>query len=127
MDILVAEDDSDIADLIAHYLRKSGWSPHVVASGVDALAYARNNPVDVAILDVVMPGLSGLEVCRALRSDPTTAAIPIIIVTALLEEADRRIALELGIDAYIGKPFSPNELVARIRAVDDRSKLHDPP
>jgi DNA-binding response OmpR family regulator len=124
--ILVAEDDRDIADLIAHYLRKSGWQPHVVATGTEALAYARSNPTDLAVLDVMMPGLSGLEVCRALRGDRETAAIPIIMVTARAEESDRIAGLELGADDYIAKPFSPNELVARVKALMRRSKLNEP-
>ena len=117
MQILVAEDDRDIADLIAHYCRKAGWATHVAASGDVALAYARQHHVDAVILDLMLPGLSGLEVCRALRADAATAAIPIIMVTARTEERDRIAGLDLGADDYLAKPFSPNELVARIRAV----------
>ena len=106
--------DRDIADLIALYVRKAGWEPHVVASGSDALIYAQSNPVDALVLDVMMPGMSGLEVCRTLRADKTTAVIPIIIVTARAEETDRILGLDLGADDYIAKPFSPNELIARL-------------
>ncbi len=120
MHILVAEDDRDIADLIALYVRKAGWEPHLVASGSDALTYARANTVDALVLDVMMPGMSGLEVCRTLRADKTTAAIPIIIVTARAEETDRILGLDLGADDYIAKPFSPNELIARLRALTRR-------
>jgi DNA-binding response OmpR family regulator len=120
MHILVAEDDRDIADLIALYIRKAGWDPHVVSSGSEALAYARANPVDALVLDVMMPGMSGLEVCRTLRTDKTTAAIPIIIVTARADETDRILGLDLGADDYIAKPFSPNELIARLRALTRR-------
>jgi len=126
MHILVAEDDRDIAELIARYLKKAGWEPHVAAAGDDALAYARANPVDVAILDVMLPGMSGLEVCRALRADRTTAALPIIMLTARAEEADRVIGLDIGADDYVAKPFSPNELVARVRALVRRSRRHEP-
>jgi DNA-binding response OmpR family regulator len=119
--ILVAEDDRDIADLIAHYIQKSGWHPHVARSGDEALAYARKQPLDVAILDVMLPGMSGLEVCRLLRADRHTAMLPIIMVTARAEETDRIIGLEIGADDYISKPFSPNELVARIRALVRRT------
>jgi two-component system alkaline phosphatase synthesis response regulator PhoP len=126
MHILVAEDDRDIADLIAHYLQKAGWQAHVVASGRDALAYAREQPVDLVILDLMMPGMSGLEVCRALRAEPSTADLPIIIVTARAEETDRIIGLEIGADDYVAKPFSPNELVARIRALLRRSHRAEP-
>jgi DNA-binding response OmpR family regulator len=122
VNILVAEDDRDIADLIAHYIERSGWTAHIVASGDEALAQARQQPFDVVILDVMLPGMSGLEVCRALRHDRATNAIPIIMVTARGEEADRIIGLDIGADDYIAKPFSPNELVARIRAVVRRSK-----
>ena len=117
MQILVAEDDRDIADLIAHYLHKQGWRAHVVSAGDEALAYAKRQTVDVVVLDVMLPGLSGLEVCRALRSDPATEAIPIIMVTARADETDRILGLDIGADDYLPKPFSPNELVARVRAL----------
>jgi DNA-binding response OmpR family regulator len=126
VNILVAEDDRDIADLIAHYLQRSGWTAHTVPTGDEALAIARRQRVDVVILDVMLPGMSGLEVCRALRADPTTSAIPIIMVTARAEETDRIIGLDIGADDYIAKPFSPNELVARIRALVRRLKRAEP-
>ena len=124
--IVIAEDDRDIADLIAHYLHKAGWAPHVSATGDEALAYIRKQHADVVILDVMLPGMSGLEVCRALRADAATAALPIIMVTARAEETDRIIGLEIGADDYISKPFSPNELVARVRALMRRSKRGEP-
>ena len=123
--ILIAEDDRDIAELITHFIRKEGWSTHVAGTGDDALAYARRHPVDLVVLDVMLPGLSGLEICRALRSDAATEAIPIIMVTARAEETDRILGLELGADDYLPKPFSPNELVARVRALIRRSKRTD--
>jgi DNA-binding response OmpR family regulator len=126
MTILVAEDDRDIAELIGRYLKKAGWTPWITASGDEALAHARKHPVDVAILDVMLPGMSGLEVCRSLRTDPSTAALPIIIVTARAEETDRIIGLEIGADDYISKPFSPNELVARSPAQMRRSRRNEP-
>ena len=86
----------------------------------------RRSPADLVILDVMLPGLSGLEVCRALRADKTTAAIPIIMLTARAEESDRIIGLEIGADDYVSKPFSPNELVARVRALMRRSKRGEP-
>jgi two-component system alkaline phosphatase synthesis response regulator PhoP len=125
MHILVAEDDRDIADLVALYMQKAGWTAHVATSGDDALSYARQNPVDVVILDVMLPGLSGLDVCRALRADKTTADLPIIMVTARAEEADRIAGLEIGADDYVSKPFSPPELVARVRALVRRAKRAD--
>jgi len=125
MKILVAEDDRDIADLIAHYLHKQGWTSHIASAGDEALAYARRQPVDLVILDVMLPGLSGLEICRALRGDKATEAIPIIMVTARAEETDRIVGLQIGADDYLSKPFSPNELVARVRALMRRSKRAD--
>ena len=125
MKILVAEDDRDIAALIAHYLHKQGWGTHIVGAGDEALAYARQNPVDVLVLDLMLPGLSGLEICRALRGDKSTEAIPIIMVTARADETDRILGLDIGADDYLPKPFSPNELVARVRALMRRSKRAD--
>ena len=125
MKILVAEDDRDIAELIAHYLHKQGWTTHVAGAGDEALAYARRQPVDLVILDVMLPGLSGLEICRALRGDKATETIPIIMVTARAEETDRIVGLEIGADDYLAKPFSPNELVARVRALMRRAKRTD--
>jgi two-component system, OmpR family, alkaline phosphatase synthesis response regulator PhoP len=126
VDILVAEDDRDIADLIAHYFSRAGWRAHIAVSGDEALASARRSPADLVVLDVMLPGLSGLEVCRALRADKTTAGIPIIMLTARAEESDRIIGLEIGADDYVSKPFSPNELVARVRALMRRSKRSEP-
>ena len=121
MRILVAEDDRDIADLIAHYLHKQGWTAHVVGAGDEALAYVRRQGADLVILDVMLPGLSGLEVCRALRGDAATASIPVIMVTARAEETDKIAGLEIGADDYVAKPFSPQELIARVRALMRRS------
>ena len=119
--ILVVEDDRDIADLLVHYIGKAGWSGQVVATGSDALAAARATPFDCVVLDLMLPGMDGLQVLRALRSGPDTAAVPIIMLTARAEEADRIRGLEIGADDYVAKPFSPNELVARIRALMRRS------
>jgi len=123
--VLIAEDDRDIANLIALYVERAGWHAHVASAGDAALAYARTQPVDVAILDVMLPGMSGLEVCRALRSAPDTANLPIVMVTARGDEGDRIVGLDIGADDYIAKPFSPNELIARIRAVTRRSRRTD--
>jgi DNA-binding response OmpR family regulator len=117
MTILVAEDDRDIADLIAHYFTKQGWTTHIAGAGDDALAYAKRHPIDLVVLDLMMPGLSGLEVCRALRGDKNTEAVPIIMVTARADETDRILGLDVGADDYLPKPFNPNELVARVRAL----------
>ena len=122
MKVLIAEDDRDIADLIALYVQRAGWEPHVVGSGDAALTHARTQPLDVIILDVMLPGMSGLEVCRALRTASGTAHLPIIMVTARGDEGDRIVGLDIGADDYIPKPFSPNELIARIRALIRRSR-----
>jgi DNA-binding response OmpR family regulator len=115
--ILVVEDDRDIADLIVHYLSRAGWQVQALSSGNDAVAVAKQNPPDCIVLDVMLPGLDGLEVCRLLRADAGTAGIPIIMLTARAEETDRIVGLELGADDYVAKPFSPGELVARVRAL----------
>ncbi len=117
MALLVVEDDEDIAALIARYLGKSGFTTEVVGSGAEAVRRARAHPPDLVVLDRMLPGIDGLEVCRILRGDPATAAVPIIMVTARAEEADRIAGLDTGADDYVTKPFSPNELVARVRAL----------
>jgi two-component system, OmpR family, alkaline phosphatase synthesis response regulator PhoP len=124
--ILVAEDDPDIANLLAHYLRKAGFEADIVESGREVLPRIRKAPPDLVLLDLMLPGLDGLEVCRAVRADEKTASIPIIIVTAKGEESDRIVGLELGADDYITKPFSPGEVVARVRALLRRSSRTGP-
>jgi two-component system alkaline phosphatase synthesis response regulator PhoP len=124
--ILVAEDDPDIASLLMHYLQRAGFEADMVASGADVLPRMRKAPPDLLLLDIMLPGLNGLEVCRAIRTDAQTAAIPIIMVTAKDEESDRIVGLELGADDYITKPFSPNEVVARIRALLRRAQRTTP-
>jgi DNA-binding response OmpR family regulator len=124
--ILVAEDDPDIANLLAHYLQRAGFEADLVSSGRDVLPRLRKAPPDLLLLDLMLPGLDGLEVCRAVRGDQQTAAIPIIMVTAKGEESDRIVGLELGADDYITKPFSPNEVVARVRALLRRAQRPGP-
>ncbi len=115
--ILVVEDDADIASLIVHYLAPAGHESEVVANGSDALAAARRRPPDLVILDRMLPGLDGLEICRALRADAELGAVPILMLTARAEEIDRIAGFETGADDYVTKPFSPKELVARIGAL----------
>ena len=119
--ILIVEDDPDIANLLAHSMKKAGFAADVVLTGATVVAQVRRDQPSLLLLDVMLPGLDGLEVCRALRADPSTAAIPIIMITARVDEADRIGGLELGADDYITKPFSPNEVVARVRALLRRS------
>ncbi|MFN8058166.1 MAG: response regulator transcription factor [Vicinamibacterales bacterium] len=115
--ILVVEDDPDIADLLQHYLSQAGHDLTVLSSGTEAVARVQADAPDLVVLDRMLPGVDGLDICRRLRADPTTAAIPITMLTARAEEADRIIGLEVGADDYVTKPFSPKELVARINAL----------
>ena len=115
--ILVVEDDPDIADLIRHSLEKAGHTVQLLASGAAVLPATRRDLPELVVLDLMLPDFDGLMVCQALRSDPRTAAIPVIVVTARGEEADRIAGLELGADDYVTKPFSPKELAARVGAL----------
>jgi two-component system alkaline phosphatase synthesis response regulator PhoP len=115
--ILVVEDDQDIAQLVARYLDKAGFIADIVSSGRDALPAITARPPEVLVLDLMLPQVDGLEICRRVRANPATAATPIIMLTARGEESDRIVGLELGADDYLAKPFSPNELVARVRAL----------
>jgi DNA-binding response OmpR family regulator len=119
--VLVVEDDPDIAQLVAHYLEKSGFSVDLLANGRDALTSIATHAPDVLVLDLMLPGVDGLEICRVVRGNAATAAIPIIMLTARAEESDRIVGLEIGADDYLAKPFSPNELVARVRALIRRA------
>ena len=114
---LIVEDDADIGQLVARYLQKAGFVATVLTSGRDVMAQARREPPDVVLLDVMLPGMNGLELCRALRSDTATALVPIILLTARDGEEERIAGLETGADDYITKPFSPKEVVARVRAL----------
>ncbi len=124
--VLIVEDDADIAALIVHYLARSGLESEVMPDGGRALARARADRPDLLILDLMLPGLSGLEICRALRADDNTAALPIIMLTARGEESERILGLDVGADDYIVKPFSPHELMARVRALLRRTSLPAP-
>jgi len=115
--ILVIEDDEDIQELIRHNLSAEGYSITLSGSGEDGLAKARRDVPDCILLDIMLPGLGGLEVCRELKKNGKTQLIPVLIVTARGEESDIVAGLELGADDYIVKPFSPRVLVARVRAI----------
>jgi DNA-binding response OmpR family regulator len=125
--ILIVEDDPDIAELMARYLDKAGFITERTASGRDALHAVGARPPELIVLDLMLPHVDGLEVCRLLRANEKTAAIPIIMVTARADESERIVGLELGADDYLAKPFSPNELVARVRAVLRRAQRGTPP
>ena len=120
--ILIVEDDPDIAELVARYLGKAGFVIEQAASGRDALAAIAKRPPDLLVLDLMLPHVDGLEVCRSVRADDATAGLPVIMLTARAEESARIVGLELGADDYIAKPFSPNELVARVRALLRRAQ-----
>jgi DNA-binding response OmpR family regulator len=120
--ILVVEDDLDIAELVARYLDKAGFDTARAATGRDALKAIAANPPELLVLDLMLPQVDGLEICRLVRSDTATAALPIIMLTARAEESERIVGLELGADDYLAKPFSPGELVARVRALLRRSQ-----
>jgi DNA-binding response OmpR family regulator len=115
--ILIVEDDPDIAELIRHYLERAGYVVDRLSSGAAVMAHVRKQAPDLVILDLMLPELDGFMVCQAMRSDPSTAAIPIIMLTARGEEADRIAGLELGADDYVTKPFSPKEMAARVGAM----------
>ncbi|GAA1561505.1 response regulator transcription factor [Dactylosporangium cerinum] len=115
--ILVADDDMDIRDLVAFKLEQAGYDVVAVDNGLAALTEATQNPPDLVVLDVMMPGMSGIDVCRQLRQDAGTKALPIILLTARAQEGDVEVGFGAGADDYIVKPFSPRELVSRVEAV----------
>ena len=110
--ILIVEDEPALASLVADYVAAAGWAPRVIADGAEALAAVRAAPPTLVVLDLMLPGLDGLSVCRAVRA---FSDVPIIMVTAQVQEIDRLLGLDSGADDYVCKPFSPRELVARIR------------
>ena len=115
--ILVVEDEQDIRDLVRFHLEQEGYAVREADSGERALAQVASERPALIVLDLMLPGTDGLEVCRRLRAAEPTATLPIIMLTARAEELDRVLGLEMGADDYVGKPFSPKELVARVRAV----------
>lgn len=117
--ILVVEDEPMVADVVGRYLRRDGFDVLTVGDGETALSAARDYAPDLVILDLMLPKIDGLEVCRTIRAQ---SSVPIIVVTAKGEETDRIVGLELGADDYVSKPFSPRELVARVRAVLRRTR-----
>jgi two-component system, OmpR family, alkaline phosphatase synthesis response regulator PhoP len=114
---LVVEDDPDIVELIDHYLKAEGFEVEALGDGRQALDRLRGGGHDVVILDLQLPGLDGLSLCAELRRDKRTRSLPVIMLTARGDEADRVVGLEVGADDYVVKPFSPKELVARVRAL----------
>jgi len=115
--IVVIEDEPDIIGLVTHYLEKEGYRVTAVRDGAQGLRQIKAGPPDLLILDLMLPGMDGLEICRRVRADSKTAALPVIMLTAKGEESDKLVGLELGADDYLVKPFSPKELVARVKAL----------
>jgi len=120
--VLIVEDEPDIRELVVHHLKREGYQVSAASSGEEALRQVQAAPPDLVILDLMMPSMDGLEVCRRLRQDPATASLPIVMLTAKGDEVDRVLGLEIGADDYVVKPFSPKELLARVRAVLRRSR-----
>ncbi|MFO0701219.1 MAG: response regulator transcription factor [Nitrospira sp.] len=115
--ILVVEDEQDIVQLVQHYLQKEGFRSVTATSGIEAVKKVKDEKPDLIILDLMLPELDGLEVCKRVRTNPDTALLPIIMLTAKAEESDTIVGLELGADDYVTKPFSPKALIARVKAL----------
>jgi DNA-binding response OmpR family regulator len=120
--VLVTEDDSDILELITYSLESEGFRVHSAKTGMDALSILSDESVDLAILDVMLPDMSGIELCRKIKREERLESIPVLFVTAKDEETDKLIGFKVGADDYLTKPFSPKELVARAKALVKRSK-----
>jgi two-component system phosphate regulon response regulator PhoB len=124
--ILIVEDDRDIVEMITYNLKMDGYEVLSAFAGKDGIALARRERPDLIILDIMLPVMDGFEVCRVLKSTEATACVPIIILSAKSQETDKIVGLELGADDYVTKPFSPRELVARIKAVLRRNQERQP-
>jgi two-component system phosphate regulon response regulator PhoB len=125
--ILIAEDEVDVQELVSIHLRNAGFVPITADTGPDAIRRARDDTPKLIVLDIMLAGMNGLEVCKLLRNDPATSRIPLIMLTAKAEESDRIVGLELGADDYMTKPFSPRELVLRVKSVLRRSSTPGAP
>jgi two-component system, OmpR family, response regulator BaeR len=120
--ILIVEDESDLSSIVAEYVTAAGYAAEVIADGREALARVQRKPPDLIVLDIMLPGMDGVALCKAVRG---FSDVPIIMVTAKVQEIDRLLGLEIGADDYLCKPFSPRELVARIKAVLRRRREPD--
>lgn len=127
-DILLVDDEEDILSVLEYTMRREGYSTRRARCGAEALAEAARTPVvDLVVLDLMLPDASGTEVCRRLRAQPDTAAIPVLMLSARGEEVDRVVGFEVGADDYVVKPFSPRELMLRVRAILKRGRPRDAP
>jgi two-component system phosphate regulon response regulator PhoB len=123
--ILIIEDEKDILDLVEYHLKQAGFQVLTAADGGAGLEQAIKKPPNLIILDLMLPGMDGKDVCRVLKSNPVTQTIPVLMLTAKAEELDRVVGFELGADDYVTKPFSPRELVLRIKAILRRKTLDE--
>jgi len=119
------EDEADVAEMIRYNLGKEGYDVRLAGNGMDALRLAKEAKPDLILLDIMVPQLNGWEICRRLKQDRETVAIPVIMVTGRVEEGDKVLGFEMGADDYVTKPFSPRELLARVRAVTRRGRRGD--
>ena len=125
--ILVVDDEPDIIELVEFNLKQAGYAVITAEDGAEALKKARTQTPDLIILDVMLPEMDGFEICKTLRLDPVTAKLPIIMLTAKAAEIDRVLGLELGADDYLTKPFSPRELLLRVKKILARSQTEEKP
>ncbi len=125
--VLVVDDEADALELISYNLKQAGYTVDSAADGAQALQKVKNSPPSLILLDVMLPEIDGFEVCKTLRRSPETAAIPIIMLTAKAAEIDRVLGLELGADDYVTKPFSPRELVLRVKKLLERTTAASEP
>jgi DNA-binding response OmpR family regulator len=124
--VLVVEDETDIRNLVVFHLAREGYRCRTAATGTQALQEVRGQLPDLIVLDLMLPETDGLEVCRRVRADPVSAAVPIIMLTAKADEVDRVVGLEMGADDYLVKPFVARELLARIKAILRRTRMLPP-
>jgi DNA-binding response OmpR family regulator len=122
--ILVVDDEPEAVELVEFNLKQAGFDVLTAADGSEALAHVRRSPPSLIVLDLMLPEIDGLEVCKLLRRDPATAGVPIVMLTAKAAEVDRVLGLELGADDYLTKPFSPRELVLRVKRILERGRSH---
>lgn len=125
--ILVVEDEPDLADLVGYNLEQAGFEVTVANTGASALSVVRGKPLDLVVLDLMLPDITGIDVCRQIRANTATAQLPVIVLTAKGEESDRVAGFEAGADDYVTKPFSPRELLLRVNAVLRRSGQSEMP